>query len=146
MLKRIATTPKLTASVSNNPVDYTLAPAAIGAVLKEKAAGMALTPKIIAEKIGINKRSIYGIYKRKYLTIPEMNQWSEVLNENLFTLYHPNVKPLPDPRDAEIEKLKGYVKHLEDVENKNGILKNHNIKLEAKIELLMEQLDKKNGR
>ena len=146
MPKPIVISPKQTFPVSENGKNYLQQPPLIGAVLKQKAKALNLKPKQIAPIIKRNWRSIYAIYKRKYLKMPEMIVWSEVLNENLFLLYHPNVEPKPDPRDEEIEKLRGYIKNYEGIEERLDRALTENISLRAKNELLQALLLEKNGK
>lgn len=125
---------------------YAYEPPLMGAVLKQKAEALNLKPRAIAPLLNKEYRSIYKIYKRRRLRIPELFKWSEILGENLLLLIHPNIKPLPNPLQEEFDKLKALVKYLEGVEVERDQLKTRCIKLEAKIEVLEEQLKERSGR
>lgn len=132
-------------NASANP-NYACKPYKIGAVIKNLMEEKKISVETVAQYMNVTKRTVENWYEREYLFIPDLMKLSELFQKDMVPLYRSNVPPEPDPRDEEIKKLKGYVKHLEGVEEENGILKNRLLKQEGRIEALEEQLDKKNGR
>ncbi len=133
---------KNTGKINRQPgaVNYAYKPHLIGAVIKEIIERKALDPQQVADQMGITLRSLVRWYERKYLFVEQMYDISEVLQENLFLEYHPNVPPPPDPSE-EIKKDNVLLKtEVERLTNENGIKQNRITKLEGQKELLDEQV------
>ena len=139
MLKKTITNNKHTSNGLHTTENYGFEPPRIGPLLKQKAETLKLKPKHVAPLVDRETESIYRIYKRKYLTMPEMKTWSEALRENLLPLYHPNIKPLPTAEEALRKELEEVKKERDELRNDLVIEKNHGLKLEGKIEVLEEQ-------
>ena len=137
----MATRKRLTETVPGitqaKDANHAYKPLYIGLVIKETLAGQGITPVQFAEKIGVNKRNIHRLLRAKWLSMPKLLKYSEVLNRNLLLEYHPNIEPQPNPLLAENEALKKELATLKNYEQENMILK---AKLEVLEKVMMGRL------
>lgn len=120
--------------------NYAYKPMKIGPLIKQIVEERGFNEKYLAPKLDRYWRTIYRWYERTYLNIAEMMKASEVLGVNLFLLYHPNVKPLPDPTEPLRKEIEALKKENEELRNENGILKNRITRLDGQIDKLDEQV------
>jgi hypothetical protein len=125
---------------------YAYKPLKIGPLLKARAKEKGYNARYIGAKLGIYHRNVHREYKRVSMSMKQLLKWSEILDQNFLLLYHPNVKPLPNPLQSELDKQKGYVQDRDELENEVGILKNRILRLEGKLEGYEEREAKRNGR
>lgn len=133
-------------NVSGSNHSYASKPAKIGAVIATQMAEQKISKQMVADYMGKTTKTIDNWLKRVYLPIPEMMELSKLFKKDLMALYRPDVKPEPNPLQAELDKQKGYVKSLEGTETKNEKLRTENKSLRDQIELLKELIEKLKGK
>ena len=126
--------------------NYAYKPKKIGAIIKTLMVVNYKSKKELAAFTKVTVRVVGDWFHFDFISIPRMLQLSEFFGENLLLRYHPNVKPLPNPLQEELDKVKGYVKHLEGVELKYEKVLMENKSLRDQIDLLKEMLLEKNSR
>src|SRR4051812_36045699 len=109
-------------SIVQNPVSYAYKPSRIGAVIQEHITRLNISVQTVAEFMDVTERTVNRWYTRAYLSFPQVLRLSELLQVNLLLEYHPNVKPLPNPLQADLDKNKGYAEDREELVNQVGIL------------------------
>ena len=120
-------------------------PFKIGPLLEQKAEQKNLNSKQIAALLPCDYRNVYKIFQQTMLSLPKLLRWSEILDENLLLLYSPNVKPLPNPLQAELDKQKAYVKDLEARLANYEKLLMENKSLKDQVKVLLEAIAKLKG-
>ncbi len=118
----------------------------IGAVIETIMTAKNISKETIATLMGVTVRCVEKWLDSRFLPIQRMLKLSEVLGENLLLHYHPNVKPLPNPLQQELDKQISYVKNFDGMEERLNRTLTENIKLRAERDLLKEMLLEKNGR
>ena len=131
---------------SESVINYASKPRLIGAVIKNIVDQKRLDEQEIADRMNRTLHTMRTWYKMEYLPVPIMMELSPLLGENLIAHYHPDIKPAPDPCAAlqrQIDALKQEMKMMDEDAAKAKV---EIIRLEAKIELLMEQLEEERKR
>jgi hypothetical protein len=95
----------------------------------------------------MERGSIYRLYKRAHpKNLQIILDLSRVLDENLLVLFHPEVKPLPNPLQAELDKYKGYEAGNKERERIHELTLEENRSLRSKLEMATDLLKGKMGR
>lgn len=143
------TTPPANSSsgtVRASSVSYAYKPARIGAVISRLMKEKRITKQYIADTMQVAIKTVERWMDADFISMPHLLQLSVIFGENLLLLYHPDVKPLPNPLQAEVDKQTGYVKHLEDIEIKYAKLREENKSLRDQVEVLKELIERMKGR
>jgi hypothetical protein len=122
---------------------YSYKPYKIGAVIKQIMAEKQLDKKVIAQQLGITLRAFELWYDREYLPMEEMLQLSELIDYNLVHEYHPNVKPLPNPLQAQLDEARDQLRELDILKRETAMLKTKNNRLEGENDIMLRLLEKK---
>lgn len=120
-----------------NP-SYAYKPAGIGGVIKKISEEKHITPVELEKRMGIIHRNIYRIFKSKTMSMKMLFTASEALEENLLLHFHPNVKPLPNPLQAELDQLKAENENLKAQLNELKPLADENKVLKGQLDILRE--------
>ena len=146
MEKRKGSGTQLLNKTAQPGINYASKPRLIGSIIEAIVKQKGLDEKEIAAKVKTTPDNFKRWYKRRILTIEQLMDLSEALGENLISLYIPNLPPPPDPCAAlqrQIEALKQEMKMMGEDAAKAKV---EIIRLEAKIELLQEQLEEERKR
>ena len=136
-IKNQPTSPKK--AVWEKPMpSYASKPAAIGVVIKRIAEEKGIASAELERRIGFDHRNVYRLFKAKTLSIKMMFTVSEALEENLLLMFQPNVKPLPNPLLAELDKLKAENEQLKAQLKDLAPLTDENKVLKGQLEVLKE--------
>ncbi|MES2619784.1 MAG: helix-turn-helix domain-containing protein [Bacteroidota bacterium] len=122
---------------------YSYKPLLIGAVIKTLCEQKHITPAELAKRVGVNKGNIYRLFTTRTMALPMLFKMSEALDENLLLHYHPNVKPLPNPLQAECEQLKAENEQLKQSVLQLQTLTDENKILKAQLDVLREVMKAK---
>ena len=125
---------------TNKNNQYSYKPFSIGPLIKHIVKEKRINRHQLAERLNIEKNSVYKIFNLKHPDILYLMRLSEALDENLLLEYHPNVKPKPNPLEAENlqlktenTQLKAQVTALQNATEENKLLK-------AQLDVLKEMI------
>jgi cell division protein FtsB len=113
---------------------YLVKPLSIGAVIKQIVFEKRIPRSELAARLKMKQRSVYRIFNLKHPKILHLLRLSEAIDENLLLQYHPNVKPIANPLEAENTQLKSEIAQL-----RQQLIDYHKTSEENK--LLKSQLD-----
>ena len=122
---------------------YSYKPHLIGSVIKTICEQKHITPSELARRVGVDKGNIYRLFTTRTMAMPMLFKMSEALDENLLLHYHPNVKPLPNPLQAENEQLKTENEKLKQSLLQLQAVADENKTLKAQLEVLREVMKAK---
>jgi hypothetical protein len=125
---------------------YSYKPRLIGVVIKRIMAEKQLDKKVIAQQMGVSLRTFELWYEAEYLPMKHMMKLSPLLDYNLFLEYHPNMKPAPNPLQAQLDEAKEAIAERDLLKRENAALKTKNIQLEAANDTYRDMLEKFAGR
>jgi len=117
---------------------YASKPFSIGAVIKRISEEKHITPIELEKRMGLIHQNIYRLFKAKTLSMKQFFAVSEALEENLLLLFHPNVKPLPNPLQAELDQLKAENEILKAQLNEAKRILLDNTVLKGQLDVLKE--------
>ena len=127
-------------STAKKPVNCAYKPMLIGAIIRECCKSANISPKQLAEQLGIEHRSSYRLFYRKEVSLPLLLKLSEIVQKNLLLHYHPNVPPLPNPLQAQIDALTQEVTDLRYTKKIVTRLQQENVALIKECNIFREQL------
>ncbi len=113
-------------------------PAMIGPVIKRMAEEKNILPSELERRLGMSDRNIYRLFRAKTLSMKQFFAVSEALEENLLLHFDPNVKPLPNPLQAELDELKAENETLKAQLKELSPLASENIVLKGQLDVLKE--------
>jgi len=126
--------------------DYSRKPKHIGQLVRQLAAESGYDKKYMGAKLNLHFRYIYRFYESDITDINRLIELSDIFNRNLLLEYHPNVKPLPNPLQQELDDAKEKLSEMDVLERKNELLKKENLELKAQNDAYRDMLEKFAGR